>query len=145
MVSKLPRIVHTGRVLKNGQIWALNVGENFALSTTAWEEFAEVLKSTHVTHMYASEPNFGGISAALKKSMRDAIRANRQKDARHKSCDHFDTICQIGQMWWNPRNHIIETPQDWLLSSRPTRFICDVCNSPLAKDRMMVCSLLNNP
>ena len=101
------QLEHLGRVLKSGSIWALNVGENFAISTAAWEHFADVLQETHVTHMYASEPNFGGISADLKKKMRDAIRDNRKKDGRHKSFDHFDTICQIGQMWWNPRNHII--------------------------------------
>jgi hypothetical protein len=123
--------MHLGRVLQRGHIWALNVGENFALSTEAWEKFA---------HMYASEPNFGGISGKLKKRMRDIIRANRATDLRHKSFDHIDTIWQIGQMWWNPRNHIIESPLHRILGDKPTRFVCDICRSSIAKDRMLTCS-----
>eukprot|EP01046_Picozoa_sp_COSAG06_P055529 COSAG06_NODE_10238_length_1721_cov_2252.877928_1_plen_304_part_10 len=134
------QVEHLGRVLQKGYIWALNIGENFAISTPGWEKFAKALKKTHVTHMYASEPNFGGISGKLKKQMRDIIRENRKKDTRHKSFDHIDVICQIGQMWWNPRNHIIETPVDQLLGHRPTRFCCDGCRSAVAKDRMLVCS-----
>lgn len=134
------QVDHLGRVLQKGYIWALNIGENFGISTPGWERFAKALKQTHITHMYASEPNFGGISGKLKKQMRDIIRENRKKDTRHKSFDHIDVICQIGQMWWNPRNHIIETPVDQLLGHRPTRFCCDGCRSSVAKDRMLVCS-----
>lgn len=134
------QVEHLGRVLQKGYIWALNIGENFGISTPGWEKFAKALKTTHVTHMYASEPNFGGISGKLKKQMRDIIRDNRKKDARHKSFDHIEVICQIGQMWWNPRNHIMETPVDQLLGHRPTRFCCDGCRSSVAKDRMLVCS-----
>ena len=134
------QVEHLGQVLKQRNIWALNIGENFAISTPGWEKFARVLKDTHVTHMYASEPNFGGISGKLKKQMRETIRDNRKKDTRHKSFDHIDVICQIGQMWWNPRNHIIETPVDQLLGQRPTRYCCDGCRSSIAKDRMLQCS-----
>eukprot|EP01047_Picozoa_sp_COSAG01_P042399 COSAG01_NODE_3700_length_5780_cov_207.494631_2_plen_55_part_00 len=34
-------------------------------------------RDTHVTHMYASEPNFGGVSDKLKLQMRASIRQNR--------------------------------------------------------------------
>eukprot|EP01052_Picozoa_sp_SAG31_P022532 SAG31_NODE_1795_length_7248_cov_682.054833_5_plen_1228_part_00 len=134
------QLEHLGRVLKRGHIWALNVGENFKISSQGWTRFLADLKYTHVTHMYASEPNFGGITHDVKKKMRDVIRENRKKDGRHRSWDHVDVINQIGQMWWNPRNHIIETPVDRLLAEKPTRFRCHTCRSMLAKDHMIQCT-----
>lgn len=37
------QLEHLTRVLKKGYIWALNIGENFKLSATAWNAFAEEL------------------------------------------------------------------------------------------------------
>jgi hypothetical protein len=34
------QLEHLSRVLKQGRIWALNVGENFKLSAEAWIKFA---------------------------------------------------------------------------------------------------------
>lgn len=98
------QLEHLTRVLKKGYIWALNIGENFKLSAKAWCAFAEELPKTHVTHMYASEPHFGGITDKLKLQMRKSIRENRLKDVRHKCISNADVIESIGQMWWNPRN-----------------------------------------
>ena len=53
-------------MLRRGRIWALNVGENFKLSSEAWIEFTNNLPLTNVTHMYVSEPHFGGITSHIK-------------------------------------------------------------------------------
>eukprot|EP01052_Picozoa_sp_SAG31_P071310 SAG31_NODE_30222_length_384_cov_0.550877_1_plen_54_part_10 len=37
------QVEHLGRVLQKGYIWALNIGENFAISTPGWEKFAKAL------------------------------------------------------------------------------------------------------
>lgn len=88
-------------VLQQGSVWALNVGENFKLSADAWMGFAAALPLTHVTHMYVSEPHFGGITSNVKVQMRECIRANRMKDVRHKCVGNAAVIEEIGQMWWN--------------------------------------------
>jgi hypothetical protein len=134
------QLAHLGQTLKNGNIWALNVGENFKISANAWKRFEVDLRQTHVTHMYVSEPNFGGIPHEMKKKMRATIRENRKKDKRHCSWDHINVIGQIGQMWWNPRNHIIATPIDRALHETPTRFRCQACRSTIGKDHMITCT-----
>ena len=49
------------------------------LETTVHLAFTlgDLFRSTHVTHMYASEPHFGGITDKLKMQMRKSIRENR--------------------------------------------------------------------
>ncbi len=96
------RLMHLIRVLKNNpRIWALNVGENFKITRQGWESFANELRSTHVTHLYAGSEST--VYGDLKMKMRDAIRENRSKHDLHCSEQNFDVISQVGQMWWNPR------------------------------------------
>lgn len=96
------RLMHLIRVLKNNpRIWALNVGENFKITRQGWEAFANELRSTHVTHLYAGSEST--VYGDLKVKMRDAIRENRSKHDLHCSEQNFDVISQVGQMWWNPR------------------------------------------
>mmetsp|Transcript_24133 Transcript_24133/g.39071 ORF Transcript_24133/g.39071 Transcript_24133/m.39071 type:complete len:717 (-) Transcript_24133:3772-5922(-) len=83
-------------------IWCLNVGENFQVSRHGWEQFAEGLRKTHITHMYAGSETT--VYGKLKVLMRDIIRENRSKHTLHKDVSNVDLIKQIGQMWWNPKN-----------------------------------------
>ncbi|GBG31755.1 Hypothetical Protein FCC1311_079802 [Hondaea fermentalgiana] len=86
----------------NSRIWALNVGENYRVSREGWEQFAEDLAHTYVTHLYAGSETT--VYGALKVRMRNVIRSNRIKHRLHNSPDNVEVIAQIGQMWWNPRN-----------------------------------------
>ncbi|KAK9815520.1 hypothetical protein WJX72_005004 [[Myrmecia] bisecta] len=84
-------------VLKLKRIWAVNVGENFQISLTAWERFCQVLPQTAVGYMYVSEHHL--LRTDLKERMIVAIRQNRKiAPARHP-----DVIVRIGNMWWNPK------------------------------------------
>jgi hypothetical protein len=91
-----------GALKANKSIWALNVGENYAVTRSGWRKFAAALPDTHVTHLYAGSEST--VHGALKVRMRDAVRANRAKHTLHVSPHNIDVIRQIGQMWWNPRN-----------------------------------------
>ena len=84
-------------VLKiNKKLWALNVGENFKITQGGWTRFAEALRETHVTHLYAGSEDT--VKGKLKKKMRDVIRENRKKHKLHNDPDNIDVIMQIGQM-----------------------------------------------
>ena len=71
-----PQLEHLARVLRNGRIWALNVGENFQITLPAWQRFTDALAGTAVAYLYVSEHHLGGTN--IKVSMRDAIRINRK-------------------------------------------------------------------
>eukprot|EP00941_MAST-03F_sp_MAST-3F-sp1_P001920 g1920.t1 len=119
-------------VLKRGRIWVLNVGENFGISNEAWAAFAEELRYTNVTHMYANSEHT--LPPKIKLRMRDIIRENRKTDRRHRSLEHFDVIRQIGQMWWNPRLPICRA------LARNARSGCFACHSNVAEDSILQCS-----
>lgn len=87
------------RVLQRGHIWALNAGENYNVKVDTWRKFAKDLESTNVTHAYLSEHR---ISRNLKKTIMDAIRANRSKHTRHNAPWNLDVIKLVTHMWWNP-------------------------------------------
>jgi hypothetical protein len=44
------------------------------------------------------------LTADLKVAMRDVIRANRAKHARHKDVANLAVIERCTNMWWNPIN-----------------------------------------
>mmetsp|Transcript_13196 Transcript_13196/g.23435 ORF Transcript_13196/g.23435 Transcript_13196/m.23435 type:complete len:784 (+) Transcript_13196:141-2492(+) len=120
-------------VLKGSKIWALNVGENFGVSRQGWEKFAEDLKSTNITHMYAGSETT--VCGKLKVKMRNVIRENRVKHKLHNSVENMDVIRRIGQMWWNPRN-------SKLLQSHLTteeRSAIEQKEAPLLERRVCVC------
>ena len=97
-------LTHLTRVLEKGFIWAINVGENFRISRGGWEQFAEDLGRTNVTHMYAGSETT--VSGALKVKMRDKIRVNRVHAShrkRHQDFNRADIISAISNMWFNPR------------------------------------------
>ena len=93
------QVAMLSKVLRRGHIWGLNIGENYRISSQAWDRFAAELKDTSVTHMYASEHV---ISAKLKTKFRDIIRDNRKKHHRHDSVGNLAVIMQVTNMWWNP-------------------------------------------
>lgn len=70
------QLEHLSRVLTSKHIWALNVGENFQISISAWERFTKDLEATAVGYMYVSEHHLK--RTGLKLRMRDAIRVNRK-------------------------------------------------------------------
>lgn len=92
----------TKMLKQNCRIWALNVGENFKVTTKGWERFAIELKETSVTHLYAGSEST--VHGELKTKMRDAIRENRTKHNLHCAVENLEVIQKIGQMWWNPKN-----------------------------------------
>ena len=75
---------------------AVNIGENFKITRKGWTQFAQELEHTHVTHMYVSEPHFGGITGTLKASMRARIRENRTKEVRCRDTRNAAVIEEIG-------------------------------------------------
>ncbi|CAM9498431.1 unnamed protein product [Ectocarpus sp. 8 AP-2014] len=87
------------RVLRRGNIWCLNAGENSGITPSAWWWFLEEIKDTHVTHAYLSK---GFIPRGLKKAMRTAIRDDRVKHTRHKSASNVKVVRRCTNMWWNP-------------------------------------------
>ena len=89
------------RVLRRGNIWCLNAGENDRITQLGWWDFAEELKHTNVTHIYLSEHI---ISTELKTAVRDAVRDNRRKHVRHCSASNLEVIRQCTHMWWDPLN-----------------------------------------
>ena len=92
----------TKALKSNQRLWALNVGENFQITLSGWEKFAEELPETGVTHIYAGSETT--VYGDLKVKMREAVRLNRSKHDLHTARDNLQVIVQIGQMWWNPRN-----------------------------------------
>uniref|UniRef100_A0A7S1B6B2 Uncharacterized protein n=1 Tax=Corethron hystrix TaxID=216773 RepID=A0A7S1B6B2_9STRA len=82
-------------------IWCINVGEIYNVSNGMWEDFAVGLRSTKVTHMYASEHT---ISNELKKRLRNIIRNNRRKHNMHNNVENLDVIVRCTHCWWNPIN-----------------------------------------
>jgi len=94
-----PQLATLAKVLRRGNIWCLNIGENYRISAKAWEQFANALVHTNVTHMYASEHV---ISAEQKTKFRDVIRENRKKHSRHNSIENLHVIERCTNMWWNP-------------------------------------------
>lgn len=83
-------------LLKQGRIWALNVGENFSVSLAAWEEFTAALPETLVSYIYVSEHKLRGTD--MKNRMRTAIRYNR------KILGPRDPVlcAYVTNMWFNP-------------------------------------------
>jgi hypothetical protein len=47
-------------VLRQQRIWAVYIGENSSVSTSAWQRFAKALPETSVAYMYISEDNLDG-------------------------------------------------------------------------------------
>eukprot|EP01031_Cornospumella_fuschlensis_P043745 gene43745-53496_t len=95
-------------LLKRKMIWALNVGENYEVSSDMWEHFCKELPSTNVTHLYVSEHV---IPLSLKNQMRAHIRENRRKHNKHCSKRNVDVIARCTNMWWNPINALRHAEQ----------------------------------
>jgi len=89
------------KVLQQGHIWSINIGETYKVSNKTWELFREGLKGTNVTHMYASEHT---ISSPMKLSLMAIIRDNRKKHKRHCDPGNLAVIKRITHCWWNPIN-----------------------------------------
>ena len=103
------QVLHLLRILQNPKcnIWCLNIGENYNVKTRTWAAFTNGLKHTKITHMYASEHT---ISAAMKETIRDYIRANRKKHSMHNDPNNLDVIVQCTHCWWNPINAQVLQP-----------------------------------
>jgi len=85
------------------QLWALNIGENYNISTQMWKHFCKSLPKTSITHLYVSEHV---IELDLKNEMRKNIRENRKKHDLHCSLKNIRVIERVTNMWWNPINAI---------------------------------------
>jgi hypothetical protein len=94
---------HLLRVLQmpSCKIWCLNIGETYRVSTQTWRQFADGLKKTNVTHMYASEHTIG---TPLKGKMHDIIWTNRSKHSMHNNPNNLPVIRKCTHCWWNPIN-----------------------------------------
>ena len=96
-----PQLEHLTEVLKLGHIWAINIGEASKVTRKGWEKFAEALKDTNMTHMYASENTL--LTKELKYKMLGVIRENRKTDKRHYGKSNRHIIDKVTHMWFNPR------------------------------------------
>jgi hypothetical protein len=103
------QVLHLLKILQRPacKIWCLNIGETYQVQTETWELFAEGLKDTKITHMYASEHT---ISSGLKDEIRNTIRENRSKHNMHCDPNNLDTIVQCTHCWWNPINATVLRP-----------------------------------
>jgi hypothetical protein len=120
---------------ENQRIWALNVGENFRITPKGWRRFAEDLKKTGITHIYAGSETT--VNDDLKIKIRDVVRDNRAKHDLHISRSNLHVIWQIGQMWWNPKNSKVvqdykqeELANDFTLGERVVLKQEDTSSSP---------------
>lgn len=103
------QVLHLLKILQlpTCNIWCLNIGETYNVTTRTWGRFAKGLQSTKITHMYASEHT---ITTALKDEIREAIRKNRSKHDMHINPENLDVIVQCTHCWWNPVNAKILRP-----------------------------------
>jgi hypothetical protein len=103
------QVLHLLKILQlpSCKIWCLNIGETYNVHTETWEAFADGLKDTKVTHMYASEHT---ISTEMKDEIRDTIRNNRSKHTMHIDPNNLDTIIRCTHCWWNPCNATVLKP-----------------------------------
>ena len=60
------RLAHLVQVLKQKQIWALNIGENFQITHYAWGLFLEELPLTAVSYLYVSEHHLKGTKLKVR-------------------------------------------------------------------------------
>ena len=97
------QVLHLLKILQmpTCNIWCLNIGETYNVTEDTWETFAEGLKRTKITHMYASEHT---ITSELKDQIRETIRLNRRKHNMHNDPNNLDVIVQCTHCWWNPIN-----------------------------------------
>lgn len=97
------QVLHLLKILQlpTCNIWCLNIGETYNVTEDTWETFAEGLKTTKITHMYASEHT---ITSELKDEIRETIRLNRRKHSMHNDPNNLDVIIQCTHCWWNPIN-----------------------------------------
>jgi hypothetical protein len=97
------QVLHLLKVLQRPscKIWCLNIGETYKVKMKTWEKFADGLKQTKITNMYASEHT---ITADLKEQIRETIRLNRSKHNMHCDPNNLDTIVKCTHCWWNPVN-----------------------------------------
>ena len=84
-------------VLKQGRIWAVNIGENFRITHEGWGAFLRELPQTAVSFLYVSEHHLYGTK--LKDKMRDAIRENRKLLGQRD----LAVINGVTNMWYNPK------------------------------------------
>lgn len=103
------QVMHLLRILQSPtcNIWCLNIGETYKVNTKTWQLFANGLKDTNITHMYASEHT---ITTELKDQIRATIRDNRSKHTRHNDPNNLDVIIQCTHNWWNPINAKVLRP-----------------------------------
>jgi hypothetical protein len=97
---KNPQVSELINLLKCKNIWCLNIGENYEVSTDMWEYFCNSLPDTSVTHLYVSEHV---IPLDLKNKMRQHIRENRKKHTLHCSLRNIEVIEKCTNMWWYVR------------------------------------------
>lgn len=92
---------HLIQILQQRQIWCINVGETYNVSSNTWRIFTKGLKRTFVTHMYASEHT---ITNKMKNKMRETVRLNRSKHTQHINPKNLEVIIRCTHCWWNPMN-----------------------------------------
>ena len=81
------------RLLRNGRIWACNIGENFLVTNGGWKRFLKDIPRTALAFTYVSEAHLRHTD--LKVQMRAAIRINRILSPRRDP-----EVCQhISNMW----------------------------------------------
>ncbi|CAN0238663.1 unnamed protein product, partial [Ectocarpus sp. 13 AM-2016] len=90
------QLMMLANVLRRGNIWCLNTGENSKIKPSTWCDFVKEIEKTGVTHAYLSEEC---IPIGLKKVMRTAIRDNKVKHTRHKSASNVKLIRRCTKVW----------------------------------------------
>lgn len=83
-------------VLRRGNIWCLNAGENHGVTSAAWQWFVTEIEKTNVTHAYLSKEC---VPVGLSEQMQKVIRRNRAKHTRHKSASNIEVIRRCTNMW----------------------------------------------
>lgn len=133
------QVLHLLKILQmpSCNIWCLNIGETYNVKMKTWELFAKGLKTTKITHMYASEHT---ITSALKDEIRETIRKNRSKHDMHISPDNLDVIVQCTHCWWNPVNAKVLRPYlskrglDYILHDKEAQGLQGSMSAALAGD-----------
>lgn len=109
------------RLLKQGRIFAINIGENEFLTKDAWEALADAILYTNLGFMFIEPNNLRGLErwesrhgpkrrgeppcmVNLKEWMINRLRENRTWYHKAQAFFPYDKaiVSECHNMWWNP-------------------------------------------
>ena len=92
-------------VLKQGRIWAANLGEWTRVRHEDWQRLIEAVPDTNLCFAYCPDPDHCGMSGEQKKDFFVKLRANRRRFTDWYTDRKQRAVAKKEEkMWWNPRS-----------------------------------------